>query len=184
MKSSELQRLGIHKAEKSIETPRLVWGVHGLEKEGKTSLGFTMPDPLGVMTNDPMTNAIVQKELAKGREGILLREFPDVESQAEAKPIWEKYQEVYSWMLANMRSLIVDTDTGAWSLQRMAEYGKLSQVPPNMYITANARKSKLIREAKKSNCNVCFVYKVKKVYIKNQEGQDGAVERGMGKGWV
>jgi len=42
MKSSELSRLGIVKATPNEETPRLVFGVHGLEKEGKTSfLVFT-----------------------------------------------------------------------------------------------------------------------------------------------
>ena len=83
-------------------------------------------------------------------------------------------------MLKNMRSLIVDTDTGAWVLQRMAEYGKLSQVPPNMYVTANARKAKMIREAKASNCNVCFVYKVKKVYVKTAKDKMGSWD---GKTW-
>jgi len=172
MKDAELKRLGIHKAERSIEVPRMVLGIHGLEKEGKTTFGFTMPDPLGVITDDPMTNAIVQKELAKGRE-IYIKEFPNVESQDEAKPIWKEYQRVYTAMLANMRSLLVDTDTGGWQLQRMAEYGKLSQVPPNLYITANARKSKLIREANDSNCNVCFIYKVKKVYVKTKKDKMG-----------
>jgi len=168
----ELERLGIKKAVKSEEPRRLIIGVHGLEKDGKTSFAFTMPEPIGVLTNDPMTGTIVEKEVAKGRE-IYIKEFPDVESQAEAKPIWEDYQKTYTAMLKEMRSLVIDTDTGAWSLQRMAEYGKLSQVPPNLYITANARKNKLIREAKQSNCNVCFVYKVKKVYVKTKKDKMG-----------
>ena len=169
----ELERLGIVKAVKSTRPRHLVYGVHGLEKEGKTTFGFGMPDPLAVITNDPMTESIVQKEVEKGRD-IDLREFPDVESQATAKPVWEEYQKVYSYMLKNYRSLIVDTDTGAWVLQRMAEYGKLSQVPPNAYVTANARKGKLIREAKDSDCNVCFVYKVKKVYVKTAKDKMGS----------
>jgi len=58
----ELERLGIVKATKSKDPLRLIYGVHGLEKDGKTTFGFGMPDPLGVITNDPMTDTIVQKE--------------------------------------------------------------------------------------------------------------------------
>jgi len=80
---------------------------------------------------------------------------------------------VLTFMLANFRSVIVDTDTGAWSLQRMAAFGKLSQVPPNMYIVTNTRKRMMIREAEDSNCNVCFIYKAKKVYVKTKKDKMG-----------
>jgi len=169
VKESELKRLGIHKAERSIEVPRLTIGVQGLEKDGKTTFAFTMPDPLGVITNDPMTKTIVQKELANGRE-IYIKYFPEAYSQDTGKKIWEEYRKVYTTMLQNMRSLVIDTDTGAWSLQRMAAFGKLSQVMPNQYVVTNTRKRMMIREAEDSNCNVCFVYKVKKRYVENKKG--------------
>lgn len=170
MKESELRRLGIVKAEKVIEVPRMTVGVDGLTRGGRTTFAFTMPDPIGVITNDPMTKTIVKKELAKGRE-IHLREFPEAYTQAEGKPLWEDFRKVYTWMLANFRSLIVDTDSGAWSLQRMAAFGKLSQVMPNQYVTINTRKRMMFREAEDGNCNVCFVYKAKKLYKENKKGQ-------------
>jgi len=169
MKSSELSRLGIVKAEKSIEVPRLTIGVDGLEKEGKTTFAFTMPDPLGVLTNDPMTKTIVEKELANGRE-IYIKYFPEAYTQDKGKKIWEEYRKAYTAMLANVRSLVIDTDSGAWSLQRMAAFGKLSQVMPNQYVVTNTRKRMMIREAEDSDCNVCFVYKVKKRYVENKKG--------------
>ncbi len=74
-------------------------------------------------------------------------------------------------MLANFRSVLIDTDSGAWSLQRMAAFGKLSQVMPNQYVVINTRKRMMLREAEDSDCNVCFIYKAKPLYVENKKGQ-------------
>lgn len=159
----ELTRLGIERAKPLVELPRLTIGVDGLAKEGKTTFAFTMPTPLGVITMDPMTKSVMRKEVAKGRE-IYECKFPTPNTQEEGKTLWTKYRNVYTAMLGEYRSLIIDTDTAAWAMQRMAAYGKLSQVPPNQYVVTNTRKRMMIEEAENSNCNVCFIYKVKKEY--------------------
>jgi hypothetical protein len=169
IRDAELKELGIYKAKPIIETPRLTIGVEGLEKEGKTSFAFTLPDPLAVLTNDPMTKTIVAKEVAKGRD-IFCREFKEAGTQKVGEKLWEEYKKVYTYCLNNFRSMVIDTDSGAWALQRMAAFGKLSQVMPNQYVTTNTRKRMMIREAGESNCNVCFVYKVKPEYKENKKG--------------
>jgi hypothetical protein len=164
VKDQDLKKLGIQYVEETAEKPRLTIGLDGLPKTGKTTWAMGMPGPLGVISNDPMTKRVVQRAKRDGKE-IYLKTFPETEDKKIAEKEWARYLEVYAWMLENLRSVIIDTDTGSWDLQRMAAFGKLTQVMPNQYVEVNRERRRIIRMSEDSNCNVCFVFKQKKKYM-------------------
>ena len=163
--NQEFKKLGISRVEKSTERPRLTIGLDGLPKTGKTTWAMGMPGPIGVISNDPMTKRVAQRAESDGSKENYIRTFPETQAKQDAEKEWARYLDVYAWMLANMRSLVIDTDTGSWDLQRMAAFGKLTQVMPNQYVEVNRERRRVIRMAEDSNCNVCFIFKQKKKYV-------------------
>lgn len=65
------------------------------------------------------------------------------------------------WTGEMYRTIVVDSASETWETCRLARFGKLEQVPPNLYTAVNAEfRGHIIRAAFKSNCNVIFVHKI------------------------
>lgn len=70
------------------------------------------------------------------------------------------------------RTIILDGDSDSWELQRLAGLGKLTQVPPLMYVNLNAARRLFISRLHDSGKIIIATNKVKKSY-KPAFNQDG-----------
>jgi hypothetical protein len=75
---------------------------------------------------------------------------------------YEWYRKALDNLDAN--SVLIDGDSDSWELQRLAEFGKLTQVPPIMYTNVNAARRAMYARAWDSCKIVVFTNKIKKEY--------------------
>ncbi len=64
----------------------------------------------------------------------------------------------------------LDGDSDSWELQRLAEFGKLTQVPEHLYSNVNAARRAMIARAFDSGKNYIATNKLKREYEDNKEG--------------
>lgn len=85
--------------------------------------------------------------------------------QALAKAEWAAFESDYRYSLAHNRTTIIDTGSEMYELIRLAELGRLTQVPPNLYGPVNAKMRALIRLAYDGDSNVIFLHKMKEEWV-------------------
>jgi hypothetical protein len=148
---------------------RLVVAVEGPEKSGKTHFALTAPGPIGFQDIDIGTEGVVEQFVAE--KEIHLAEyaldFPFEQKAAELT--WKQFTNDYKQLLgASVRTGIIDNASEAWDLLRVAKFGRLTQIMPHLYTTANSEFRGLLRLAYKSDMNLILLHKVKKQYINEQ----------------
>jgi len=168
----------------TVEEDRaLVMRVCGHEKEGKTHFGLTAPDPINVHNIDHGLAGVVGKFVKEGKI-INVAEYempdrigrPDKEVAVQAGETWKQFQQDLYESIRDpkVKSILLDKETEFWALLRVARFGKLEQVPPNLYVLVNAEYTEMTRRLKHCGKNVIYTQKLKKVYTryKNAKGQD------------
>jgi hypothetical protein len=151
---------------------RLMIGAEGSPDTGKTEFASSAPGPGIVLCLD------------RGYEGMLDNRTPPPTRNPDfvyvpihvplatsaAQPVfleyWKSFYSQYSKALANKdaRTLVLDGDSDSWELQRLAEFGKLVQVPPILYQSVNAARRAMIAKAYDSGKIIIATNKLKKVY--------------------
>lgn len=151
---------------------RLMIGTEGLSDTGKTEFAMSAPGP-GIVLG-----------LDRGYEGVLDNQHPPPTRHADfacvsvpvplatsvAQPVfleyWKAFYEQYKKALANAdaRTVVLDGDSDSWELQRLAEFGKLTQIPPILYTSVNAARRAMIARAYDSGKIVIATNKLKKAY--------------------
>jgi hypothetical protein len=163
---------------------RLIMDLHGMEREGKTTLALSAPSPIAYLQLDPGGEDIVPKIRRKyPKKQIYLSKYyvdmrPNMtvsEVEALATPMWQRFTKDYEAALTQFRSIIVDTHTEAWELLRLAEFGKVAQIKPIHYGPVNAEFRRLLRIPYNNSCNVIFVHKMKRTY--KDDKWNGQMER-------
>lgn len=186
---------------------RLVLGVDGLDKSGKTTFALTAPKPLvyldfdigkeGVIDRAPDADRILTSkpymlrpsEIGWG-ESVDQKRVVAVMAAAEAE--LNRFRTTYLHALrepvmtiagvpTKARSVVIDTGGEAWELLRLCEFGKLSQVKPHHYAQVNSLMRDLVRAAFDSDVNVIWLHKLKSEWAGGNDGgmgnKTGALER-------
>ena len=166
---AQLKALGF--SDEVREMPyRLVASVSGREKTGKTHFALTAPDPIFFINIDIGTEGVIEKFQAQGKKIYVYDvRVPRTAKQEVYVPMWENlkaiFQKVYQ---AGVGTVVVDSDTEAFELARLAKFGKLSQVLPHNYVEVNNEYREILRLAFDSTMNSVFLHKMKAKYVNDK----------------
>jgi hypothetical protein len=172
--AANFQQLGFRTADATVR-PRVIVGVCGQEKQGKTHFSMSaIPPSVGTTPNaayfscDVGEEGVVHKFTSNRNIEIFDMIVPDDWKQAEKE--WERFTKAFYAMLKepSIKTIIGDTATEWWELLRMARFGKLTQVMPFQYGPVNAEYRKLIKSAYASDKNLILLHKMRSVYINDK----------------
>jgi hypothetical protein len=95
--------------------------------------------------------------------------------QEDFKAYWQEfYFKAYLPALANpdARTVVIDGDSDSWELQRLAEFGRLLQVPSHLYSGVNAARRAMYARAYDSGKIIIATNKIKRDYqqVMNEDG--------------
>ena len=155
---------------------RLIVSVDGLEKSGKSHFALSGPRPLGYIDFDEGLEGVAQKfplddvfvsslGAQFSKASTMAIEGHAVEKVAKAaNEVWAQFRKDFIWGLDNLRGLVVDTGTEMHELIRLARFGKLTQVMPEMYGPVYGELSSLIKRAYSSDCSLIILHRLKPEY--------------------
>lgn len=170
---------------------RLLIGTDGPSDSGKSEFALSAPGPGLAICLDRGIDGVLDnpKPPATRRDGwafkVIAVPTATQAKQPEYLDYWRSFYDVYKSALDNpdCRSVLVDGDSDSWELQRLAEFGKLTQIPPMMYTSVNAARRAMYNRAWDSKKIVIATNKIKKEYetIRNDDGtpnlKDGKEQR-------
>lgn len=160
---------------------RLVLVTEGLEKQGKTNFGMTMPGPICVFDMDRGLEGVIDKFLDdKDIQVVDYRGMMSGVKTGKLKDMfearWEKFNADYLRALEapldTVRSVLLDTGTELWEYARLGVLGKLTQVPPLFYPEVNQQFRRIVDLALDHDKNLIITHKMKKEYKKSGGGDD------------
>lgn len=159
----------------------LLIGTDGWPNTGKTEFGLSAPGPGIVICLDRGYDAMLDNPNPPESRS------PDFAFKVIAVPLalqatqpdyvvyWRDFYATYRKALENpdCRTVVLDGDSDSWELQRLAEFGKLTQVPSIMYTNVNAARRGMIARAFDSGKIVIATNKLKEEYavIRNAKGE-------------
>jgi len=183
-----LQRAGFKPAETQVRH-RLIVSIEGDEKTGKNNFAFTAPSPIAVISFDQGLEGVVEKfaagtALVGGakvpKKEIFVKEIKlpplvtggtrdNVSMGApgfDYKKAWDSFVADFQALLdAQVSTIIWDTATEVYELQRLFRFDKLSEVPPNKWGPLKAEYRELIRRAYNSHTNLILLHKTQPEYV-------------------
>lgn len=173
-------RDGFLSLESRAKFRRLMIGSDGEANTGKTEFILSCPGPGIIICLD------------RGFDGMLLNQNPPPTrrndyafkpvsvplatqaAQPEYLAYWRSFYAEYKKALDNQdaRTVGLDGDSDSWELQRLAEFGKLTQIPPIMYTNVNAARRAMIARAWDTGKIIVATNKVKAIYktVLNPDG--------------
>lgn len=170
---------------------RLIVNLQGLEKSGKNHFSFaTTPEPIYCLSMDQGLEGMVEKFLkppyskkiyvAKFRLDIQPGMADDQAVADSASRVWDAYWKMFYQAVNEGRTVVADTFTEAWELLRLARFGKLLQVPPNLYPKVNAEFRDLMRMPLETTCNVIYLHKMEDEWSQrvNDKGKEVGYKTG------
>lgn len=168
---------------------RLLIGTDGWPNTGKTEFALSAPGPGIVLCLDrgfdsvfdnPNPPATRRSDFAFKVISMPLPKQGQVGYFAE---YWNKFYEEYKRALDNpdARTVVIDGDSDSWELQRLAEFGKLLQVPSILYAAVNASRKSMIARAWDSGKIVISTNKLNDGYEKKLDAANKEVQVKTGK---
>lgn len=159
----------------SISQPRkrhLLIGSDGWPNTGKTEFGWSMPEPIMTIVLDRGYEAALDNPNPPNTRGrdiavkVVQAPLATQTNKGDYLDHWKEFYRVYLSALNNedVRSVIIDGDSDSWELQRLAEFGKLTSVPPILYTSVNAARRAMYARAWDSGKIVLFTNKLKEGY--------------------
>lgn len=163
--------------------PRLIVGVKGLEGSGKTNFALTAPrskqqgtqegvfyfhvdlglEGVGHKFVDPFKGPIYKADyLLDVRE--LHGEDEDAIKKAAAPIAKRFWDDVDLAIKRQVRSMVFDSQSELWELDRLAEWGKLS-MKAHHYTPLNARWRRVFKMLSMAKCNAIFLQRLTDEYI-------------------
>ena len=147
-------------------------GMDGLPDTGKTEFAHSAPGPGMIIVLD------------RGLDGMLDNpnppesRSPDFAYRVISTPLdtqgsknlyleyWSSFYKDYRAMLENPDCVtaVIDGDSDSWELQRLAEFGRLTQIPAIMYTSVNAARRVMYARAWDSGKIIIATNKVKREY--------------------
>ncbi|MGH7181727.1 MAG: hypothetical protein ACREJN_07105 [Nitrospiraceae bacterium] len=164
----------------------LLIGTEGQSDTGKSEFGMSAPGPTIYICLDRMLDGALDNPNppAARREDIAIKMVPilldGTGTQASYLANWKEFYDIYTRALANpdVRTVVLDGDSDSWELQRLAEFGKLQQVPALKYVGPNAARRAMYARAFDSGKIVIATNKVKDMY---KDDTDSAGKPKLGK---
>lgn len=173
---SQMTTLGFGTAPDEV-LHRLIMVLSGLEKKGKTHFAFTAPGPIAYFGFDVGEEGVIQKFVNQGKI-IFPQRFKkpmtfgqdSMPSAAGALDEWLRFSRTWykTLQIDGLRTVILDTESDAHELIRLARLGKLSQVKPHHYGPVNAEYVTLLKAAYDSDKNLILIDKMKKEYVNDK----------------
>lgn len=162
------------------KTRRLLLGTDGPPDSGKTEFALSAPGPGIVLGLDRGFDAVLDNQFppATRRPDFAFKVItvPKATSvtQSEALDYWRTFYAAYKGALSNTdaRTVVLDGDSDSWELQRLAEFGKLTQIPPILYTNVNSARRAMIARAWDSGKIVIATSKLSRDYkaVLNADG--------------
>jgi hypothetical protein len=155
------------RAEKEL-TRRIIISLTGEEKSGKNHTAFTAPSPIYTHSFDIGLDGVIQKFQKSKVMFTADYELTVQPGEASAGEVAEAADKVWAQFVSNYRdglascgsgTTVIDTDTEAWELLRLARFGKIAQVQPHHYGPVNAEFRDLVRESYDHDANVFLLSK-------------------------
>lgn len=156
--------------------------VYGDTGTGRTSFALTAPGPIGLVHIAEKIEGIVQRYASEKKirvvncGGIFSGTMKEIAHQASPK--WEALKKMWCDAIDNWASSVVlDTDTEAWELLRVARFGALNpesgRIDAN-YGPVNAEWRSLIKRYRMAErCNVITIGQAKDEYTQAPKGKMG-----------
>lgn len=155
-----------------VSARNLVVMTRGLEKVGKSRLGYTMPKPLFVACLDKPPDKTVQrfgKIDYKMYMPVRDPSRPVEEIVEENLAILSEFRADLSEMLT-YPSIMFDSASSLWKLVRLAELGSEVKVMPREYYAPNTIMDNLLSSLHSKSRNVLFTTKLKDKYVEKMVG--------------
>ena len=168
------------------DTAKIVYSVQGEPKTGKSTYPFFGPGPQLVLDIDDRLDGVVNKWLRGEFDGHPAKRIdrlpltlpkvdlksrqPDESVRRLASTEWEKFLDTFrkagksSRLAGGVRVLSIDNATGIANLRLMAEFGRLSMIPPEARGQANVEMGALMRESRTFQCSVVWIHELKDAY--------------------
>jgi len=177
----------------------LMIGVEGETNTGKNEFAFSAPGPIGVLQLDRNIDGVAHNPKppeTRSKDGIYLKlitTLGNIGTKGQAPPElkkaylddWNHFYAEHKKILAipELATVVYDGASDDWEIQRLAEFGTLSQIPSILYDSANASRKKMIRDMYDSGKNIIATHKVTDVYedVKDAQGNPVMNERGKTK---
>jgi hypothetical protein len=167
-----------------LNRPGILIGTEGETNTGKSEFGLSAPGP-GIylcvdrgfdgMLDNP--NPPSWRKADNFAFKVIAAPLATQTNQPEYLKYWKEFYGEYTKALANpdCRTVVLDGDSDSWELQRLAEFGKLTQVPSLMYVNVNAARRAMIARAWDSGKVVIATNRVKGEYINKLDDQGNPV---------
>lgn len=154
----------------------LMIGIDGPTDTGKTEFALSAPGPgVGILL-DRGTDLFNNPEPPPTRQanwGFKVCRVPKGTTLAESKRMeyWNAFKEPLYTAVDNeeVRTVLIDGDSDSWELQRLAEFGKLTQVPPILYTSVNSARRQLYAKLYDSGKIIIATNKIKKLYADKKD---------------
>ena len=151
---------------------RLMIGTDGLSNTGKTEFALSAPGPGIALFLDRGCDSVIDNPTPP------ITRQPDWAFKVISVPLatqttqpryleyWRAFYEEYKKACDNKdcRTILLDGDSDSWELQRLAEFGKLTQIPPIMYTNVNAARRAMIARAWDTGKIIIATNKVRNEY--------------------
>jgi hypothetical protein len=161
---------------------RLMLSLYGPSNTGKTEFALSAPGPGMVIGMDRGLEGMLLSQNVPTSRNVGAFGFKTIPAplatqlqQSEYLEYWKQfYNTAYKPALANpdCRTVVLDGDGDTWELQRLAEFGRLSKVPSNLYDNVNAARRVMYARAYDSGKIFIATSRVRKVYV-TVYGPDG-----------
>lgn len=165
-------RDGFVAGDKLRKRRRMMIGSDGWSDSGKTEFILSAPGPGIVIALDRGYDAMLDNPDPppwRGKDFAFKSISVPLATQA-AQPVyleyWRAFYAEFKKALENADAVTVglDGDSDSWELQRLAEFGKLTQIPPIMYTSVNCARRAMIARAWDSGKIIIATNKVKHAY--------------------
>lgn len=164
-----------------LKRPGIMIGTEGETNTGKTEFALSCPGPGILLAVDRMYDACLDNPNppAARRNDYAFKECKlSMATMAENhKENWESYRADLMKAVANkdVRTVVIDGDSDTWETQRLAAFGKLTQIPSIFYADVNAARRALIARLFDSGKIIVATNKIKEEYGVVRDAQGNAV---------
>jgi hypothetical protein len=163
---------------------RLMLSLEGPQGSGKSEFADSAPGPGAHIVLDRGIDSVLNNpEPPATRSPNFLYKVcrvPKASQFASQKQYLEYWKLYFTTLLDALdspesRTVVIDGDPDSWELQRLAEFGRLTKVPPLMYDQVNAARRALYARCYDSGKIVIATSRVRKVYADKTNPATGAV---------
>ena len=155
-----------------LNRPGIMIGTEGRTNTGKSEFAMSAPGPGIFICVDRGFDGLLDNPNPPSTRcndyafKVIQAPLPTQALTADYLAYWKSFYEEYKKALANpdCRTVVIDGDSDTWELQRLAEFGKLTQIPSLMYVNVNASRRAMIARAWDSGKIVIATNKVEDEY--------------------